>query len=191
MTNEYKKILIAGSILLVIALIYRFYPATGTLFNSTSDIELKTKMVSKYSGIVNQRKEIDKHIALLKDTFRVSSKALLNGRTSALAGVDIQNVINKIAQEVGIRIDRVDVKKKNKLGNKHPDKNGVNILTNISVRFRIVSTVEQLQKFIYRIESAKKFLRIVNLKAKVRRVKYPEQIIADVIVEGFVLASNK
>ena len=59
------------------------------------------------------------------------------------------------------------------------------------MRFRIVSTVEQLQKFIYRIESAKKFLRIVNLKAKVRQIRYPEQIIADVIVEGFVLESNK
>lgn len=178
MTKERKYLFLCGAVLLLAGLVYRFYPFDAGLTGSRENLALKQRKIIKYSSVVQQKESVEKHIKNLNRIVAASSKQILKGSTPALAAVDIQNILNQIADRVEISISRIDIKKETRI-------KGENIIS-IPVRFNIVSTTGQLKDMVYHIESSEKLLRIVDIKSNVLKKKYPEQIRSTITVEGFI-----
>lgn len=178
MTKERKYILIVGLILLIFGVMYRFYPSDLGLINRTSDHSLKEKKIFKYSEILGQKTDVEKHLKKLEQMAEKTNALFLKGDTSSLAAVNIQNILNQTANKVGLSISRIDIGKENKLEEK-----GV---IGIPVSLRIVSTTKQLRDMIYHIESSKKMLRIIEINSNVLRQRKPEQINSKITVEGYI-----
>lgn len=178
MTKEKKYILIIGSLLLFVALIYRYSFFGVEFFSENQELELKQKKILKYEAAVQQKKYIEKYLVKLNRASAESEKIFLKGTTPALGAVDIQNTLNTIAQKVGINIQRIDIRKTKSLKGKN--------MISIPVRFTMNSTTRQLRDMIFYIENSKKLLRIINLTSNVRRVRHPERVDSSVTVEGFI-----
>ncbi len=179
MTKERKYLIVCGVVLLLAGFVYRFYPFNMGTAGSGLSIELKQKKIAKYSSTVKNRAAVEKHLESLKKKIASSSGRYLAGTTPALAAVDIQNIIGKIAEKTGVGIDRVDVKKEKKKEDSS--------VVSIPVRFTVTTTTRQLRDMIYWIESSEKLLRIIELSSTVGKIAYPEQIRTNVTVEGFFL----
>ena len=178
MTKQRKYILIAGSLLLLIGAVYRFYPFGFAFLDGTSNLAFQQKKIAKYRVAVKQKPYIDKHLQALKKTADQAANQFLRGSTPALAAVDIQNTLNSIAEKVGISISRMDIQKEKKIEE--------NNLVSIQVMFRIRSTTRQLRDLIYYLESSEKLIRIIDIRANVQRNKVPEEILSGITVEGFI-----
>ena len=178
MTKERKYILIGGCLLLLFGLICRFYPFGFEFLNGNAGIALKQKRILKYNVAVQQKPNIEKHLMKLNKITADSVNVFLKGTTPALAAVDIQNTLNRIAEKVGISISRIDIQKEKKLEEDE--------IISIPVRFRITSTTRQLRDMIFYIESSEKLIRIIDIQSNARKKKFPEHINSSITIEGFI-----
>lgn len=178
MTKERKYLYLCGAVLLLAGLVYRFYPSDVGLTGFREGFALKQRKIIKYSSVVGQKESVEKHLKKLNKIVASSVKQFLKGSTPALAAVEIQNILNQIADKVEISISRIDIKKETR-------EKGETIIS-IPVRFNIVSTTTQLKDMIYYIESSDKLLRIVDMKSNVLKKKHPEQIRSTITIEGFI-----
>lgn len=178
MTKERKYLMLGGCLLLLAGIIYRFYPFGFEYLNGDSDIALKQKKVIKYRLELQQKPNIDKHLMALNKVAGESANVFLKGTTPALAAVDIQNILNNIAEKVGVSISRMDIQKEQKL---EEDK-----IVIIRVGFKITSTTRQLRDMLYHIETSGKLIRIIDIQANAQRNKTPEEIVSSITVEGFI-----
>jgi len=178
MTKERKYLFLCGAVLLLAGLVYRFYPSDAGLTGSRESLALKQRKIIKYSSVVQQKGSLEKHLKKLSKIVAASSQQFLRGSTPALAAVDIQNILNQIADRVEISIPRIDIKKEVSI-------KGESIIS-IPVSFNIVSTTGQLKDMIYYIESSEKLLRVVDIKSDVLKKQYPEQIKSTITIEGFI-----
>ncbi len=178
MTKERKYILIAGCFLLLVGVVYRYYPFEFEFFNDASQIAIKQKKIQKYSAVIQQKPYIDKLLLRVNSVAAKSANVFLKGKTPALAAVDIQNILNRIAERVDINIIRIDVRKK-----KQKKKEGI---IRIPVNFRMSSTTEQLRDFIFYIRSSEKLIRIIDIKVNRKNKKGIEQVSSNITLEGFI-----
>lgn len=177
MTRERKILIACGAVLLAAALVYRFFPSGGISILGGDDLALKNRKIAKYLTVVENRKSVEKEMGQLEKAIASSSHLFLQGKTSALAAVDMQNVLNRIAEKVGITISRIDVGKPEKLENE--------AISMVTVKFSTVSTTRQLRDLIYALESSKKELRVRSIQSRVGKVAYPEQVSSTITIEGF------
>ncbi len=178
-TKERKYLLIGGMILLMIGAVYRFYPYFN-IFNTLDDeIGMKQSKILKYQQKVQQRSAYEaQHVAFGRLLERAHT-SLLNGKTPALAAVDIQNVLNSIAGRHDVEIKTIRVLK--------PKESEETDYMTIAVQFDVTSTIIQLKDILYGIESAEQFLRVTSIRIKIKRGKQADLISSSVKVEGFIL----
>lgn len=178
MTRERRNILIIGGMLLLVGLCYRFLPLESWVNGGDQQIEVKQRRLAKYNRLIRKNKDIDKQLREAKQAMKSLYSLLLDGETVALAAVDIQNTLTRIAGRTKVRIDRVDVRKPEKLT---PGK-----LMAIPVRFNVESTVRQLRDLISAIESSTKLFRITDIRSRITKTKEPVVLKTSITLEGFI-----
>lgn len=157
--GERKWIIIAGIVLLIIAIVYRVMPDEG-FFSASDTSSMKKQQIIKYRELINQKGELEQKISSLKKAVVSSSVMMLEGGSPALAAVDLQNIINLKAAQSEIKIKSVDVVKE-----KQVVKDGVYL--SVPVRLTFDADVRQVKDFVYSIESDAKYLTITDLACTV------------------------
>lgn len=178
LNKERKRIIIAGSILLVLGLIYRFAGNFGDMGSTGEDIALKRKKVIKYQQQVQLRNGVEAKRLVLTRVLERFEAGLLNGETPALAAVDIQNILNQLAAGSEVEIRSMQVLK--------PQTDEKIPYTSIPVRIKFTATIRQLKEMLYRIASSSKTLRVINMNSRLVNQRQPDQIHSTLTIEGFI-----
>jgi len=176
MSRERKYILIAGIILLLIGLIYRFMPDSGAA--SGDDITAKQAKLAKYQEMVQQKAGLEAKLAALTEQVKQAEAGLSSKETPALASADIQNIINKIAEKSHVEITAVRVLKAEEADEKE--------FLRLPIQLTFNSTTRQLKDLLYDIEASPKILRIGDMTVRMIRMKPEEQIQTTLTVNGYM-----
>lgn len=176
-SKERKIIILVGVLLIVIGGVYRFSSQIDLLMNENTQIALKKQKLEKLYALTQDRKVIDKRYNYLNRTIERAEFKLLSGGTSALGAVDIQNILNKIAGNIGIEITSTRINQPEKFQN--PDYLG------IGVRVTFESSINQLKKMLYEIETYPKYLCIKEIKTYTKHAG-DLQIATDLTISGIM-----
>jgi len=177
--KEKKYILIAGAVLLFFGLIYRFSPDLDFLNTTTEEIQLKEKKLIKYRQMVREKNFLEKKLISLNRTIDRAEAGLLTGKTPALAGVDLQNILTEIVSKSEIEIKTMRVMK--------PEEFEAFDYLGILIQATFVARTRQLKEILYQIEASDKLLAIKELKIRsLRRRKEPGMVQTTIRVEGYM-----
>ncbi|RLB85188.1 MAG: hypothetical protein DRH24_02825 [Deltaproteobacteria bacterium] len=181
--KEKRYILIAGTALLLLGLIYRFSPGLDFFYSSQEEILLKKKKLFKYRQLVQEKNVFEKKLISLNRTLDRAESALLKGKTSALAAVELQNILKKMTGESQVGIKTMRVLK--------PEETEKEKYLGILVQFTFASTTRQLKEILYKIETSAKLLAIRELRIRNFRRRQAGQIQTTIVAEGFMIKGDK
>lgn len=168
-----------GAVLLLFGLAFWLFPFFEGLQGGQTDIEAKTKRIAKYRQTVQGRGYLETRLASLNQSLAHAEAGFLNGKTAALAAVDIQNIISGIALGSGLEIKSTQVLSS-------PKKDSDLYIT-IPVQFTIVATIRQLKDILYKIETSPKFfLTVEKIGISVAGAGSSGQIRCDIAVSGIM-----
>lgn len=157
--GERKWILIAGGVLLLSGLVYRFSPDAG-FFSGGDEASLKKQQIVKYRELIAKKSELENKVLSLKKSIEASSASLLEGESPPLAAVNLQNIINLKAAKSEIKIKSTDVVKEKPVGKGE-------YYLDVPVRITFDSDVRQLRDFVLGLETDSKYLTISDLACTV------------------------
>ena len=177
-SKERKILLIAGAVLLLLGLVYRYFPAIDSMASLDDEILLKEQKLIKYRKMVRERNELEQKLINLNRTLERAEAGLLSGETSALAAVDIQNTLNAIAENIDVEVLTMRVLK--------PDEKEENLYIAVPVQVTLRGKVRQLKEMLYQVEDNAKLLKISDLRIRVIRSKEEGEVQATLTVEGFM-----
>jgi Tfp pilus assembly protein PilO len=175
--KERKIILLVGAVVILAGILYRFFPVFESMESLEQEIVLKQKKLQKYRQMVQERNELESRLISYNRIIERAESALLEGETSALAAVDIQNILSEITGKSDLEVLTMRVLK--------PEGEEEDLYTTIPVQITLRCTVRQLKEVVYQIESAPKLLRIGDLRVRVVRGKIEGQVQATLTVEGY------
>lgn len=174
-----RYILIAGAVLLLFGLAFRFFPYLEGIQGGEAEIAAQKKRIAKYRQTVKGRGELDASLVSLNKSLERAEAGLLTGKTEALAAVDIQNILKEIALGSGVEIKSLQVLKSEK---KDSDQ-----YIGVPVQFTVNTTIRQLKDILYKIEASPKFfLTVERIGISVAGAGSPGQIRVDVTVAGIM-----
>lgn len=176
LTRERKYILLAGAILLLCGLLYRFYPSMAGVFAVDETVAVKQEQVRKYQAIIAKKKGLQKKKRLLRKRLQEHEKTLLTGTTASLAAANLQEFIKQVAAAGNIQIDTMRV-----MSARQEEGSGYTL---VPVRFAIYSDIQQLKDLLVQIESAPKLLIVQELRIDSRAERVPGRIRSIMTVEG-------
>lgn len=176
LTKERKIILVVGAILLLLGGIYRFWPSIVSVVSVADEIAIKRGHVEKYRRIVGLRDQAVAENAAFKRRFRQMENRFLSGETQSLAAVEIQNILNTIAENGNVKFSTMRVMKP--LGSDTAD------YVRIPVQFVMNVDITQLKDVVYQIEAAPQLLVISEMGLRQVRSKDNQQVQAVITVEG-------
>jgi hypothetical protein len=177
MDKRRRYLLIAGAVLLLFGFAFWLFPFIEGIPGGGTDITTQKKRVAKYRQAVKGRGELETRLVSLSKSLEVAEAGLLNGKTAALAAVDIQNILNEIALGSGVEIKSVQVLKSQKQDS--------DPYVSVPVQFTISATIRQLKDILYKIEASPKFfLTVERIAISVVGAAGPGQIRIDLTVAG-------
>ena len=176
-----KYLFIALAILLFLGIVYRFFPAFKEAAFPDQEIALKEKRLVKYQEIVAAGSHMDERLASLDKALKTLETGLLTGKTAPLAAVEIQKILQEIADKSRVEIRSVRVLKPVELEDKR--------YVSIPVEFHVIPTIRQLKEVLFRIETSPKYLTVQKVNAqyfpdKERRLR------CHITIAGFMRQGN-
>lgn len=159
MPRERKAILICGTVLLLLGAIYRFYPLMEALFADSSEKLMKLERIEKYRQRLTHSKQDQQRIVELNRELGSGKSLLLEGSTTAIGAVHIQNVINEIAYENELTIDSQTVKKAKAVED-------IEGFVEVPVALRLKASLRQMFNLLKKLESAPQLLSITEIEIR-------------------------
>lgn len=181
MSKERRYILLGGAVLLMIGLVYRFYPDIHYSFSFENEIAQKTTRLAKYQRMLEQRNRLESNLSVLEEQLKVAEAGLLSGETSAIAAVEIQNALNEITGQNEIDIRSMKVMK--------PEGRKNEAYIAVPVQISVETDARGLKNILYGVENAPKALRVDDLKIRTLRRENPGMIQAIFTVTGYMKRS--
>lgn len=177
-SRQRKMIAIAGGVLLLIGIIYRFLPSFDHMIPSREDISIKEKKILSYHKKVIELDSLEGTLKEFSRTLGQLEAGLLAGDKPALAAVDIQNTIREITQRLGIEVSTMSVLK--------PIEGELKTYNGIPVQFTFNSTITQLARFLHQLSTSTKILTIDSLRILSIHQQKEGQIQSTLTVTGFM-----
>lgn len=164
--------------MLFFGFIYRVFPYIQRTYAVGDEISIKEAKLAKCRAKALERDGLEADRKSLARTLDRMESCLLNGDTPALAAVDIQNILSRIAEKSKVAIKTVKVLKPTELDE--------TIFLGIPVQFTITSTTRQLKEIFYGIESSLKFLRVKDVRIRAAGKRQIGKIVTILKVEGIM-----
>ena len=178
LSKERKTLLIIGAVLLLFAIIYRFEPQLREIFTPQQNSELKAQKILQLHKSIKKKNTLEIELKTLQASLKRAEKGLLSSKTTALAAVDIQNLLKKMAERQQAEIIRMRVLDPVE----HTEIDYLGIPVQITVR----STIRQLKDTLFQIAKDRHLLHVTNLRINAVRGKKDYQIQSTLTVEGFM-----
>ena len=176
--RQKKILLVIGAVILFIGVIYRFFPFFENIESLDNEILLKEKKLAKYHQMVRERNDLEAKLESLNQIIENAESGLLEGKTTALAAVDVQNILKEITDKSDMEVLTMRVMK--------PENKEEDVYITIPVQITIRSSVRQLKEVIYQIESSSRLLKISDCRVRVIRGRVEGQVQATLTIQGFM-----
>ncbi len=173
-----KTLLITGAVVIFFGILYRFFPVIENIQSMEDEILFKQKNLKKYRLMVKERNELEAERIALGRMIENAESGLLEGETSSLAAVDVQNVLKSITGQRDMEVLTMRVLR--------PENKEEDIYMSIPVQITVRCTVRELKEVIYEIESSSKLLKITDCRIRMIRGRVEGQIQATLTVAGFM-----
>jgi len=173
-----KYILIVAAGLLVLGLVYRFYPFFEGMLSPKAELELKMGRIVKYQKRLKSESGLKTSVENLKGALTKAEEGLLTGKTPVLTAVQIQEILQKITEKSGVVIGRLQV-----LNPEESEKDGY---LSVPVEFYIDATISQLKEVLYRISVFQKYLTVTKLRIDYATRGASGSIRCEMIVAGYM-----
>lgn len=171
-------IIAVGVILLTVGMVYRFSGELAQMVSTDERVTMKRTKLIKYRKQAQQQNALERRLVGLRERLEQLESILLDAQTPALAAVDIQNLLNRLAEESTVEIRSIQVLK--------VQADDTLPYTSIPVRVNFTSTLDQLKEMLYQIQASPKFLRIVKMHSRVANDREPDRISSIMTIEGFM-----
>jgi Tfp pilus assembly protein PilO len=179
MTKERKIILVIGFAALLAGVVYRFGPqiVDAALPEASENLREKQALLQRYRLIAERKASLEARITAMEKEIAAVESGLFSGETKALATVEMQNQISRMAAESGAEIRTVREITTNRpaVGSYEP------LQLEVKARF----TIDQLTDFLYRVESSSKRLTIPHLSLRADRRGRKEGVHVLIRPEGY------
>lgn len=178
LTKERKYLLIGGAVLLLMAVLYNLTPTLSALWSQEEALAVKSQKLARYREKVQEKKTLDAKQDALQKVLRRTEAGLLQGKTPALAAVDIQTIIREITERTEAEIKTMRILKPEELS----DSNYIAI----PVEITLSSDVRQLIGVLYQIETSPQVLRTANVVIRSAGMRRGTNILTTLTIEGFM-----
>ncbi|MGA1866997.1 MAG: type II secretion system protein GspM [bacterium] len=178
--SKYKRLMWAVMIIICcIAVIYVMILLPYSLNSQITDqLDLEYQKMEMDRKLIAQRAQKLKQLEQLKKLKESYYNLLMASAKVPVVAAKLQGVLKNMAEEEGVKIIR----------EKQLDQIEHGIFLEIPVQFTIEGTITKVSNFIYRIEDHTKFLDISDLNIKVRNIRNPTLVNADITISGFIIA---
>lgn len=149
-----RVILSVGFLLLFAAVVYRVYPHIEAAYPTAGKIDLLESQLAGYKQKLEKSRQLESRLRDSAKLLTELEKNLFQGATPALAAVEIQSILDRIATENSIAISAIQVVEGKKLTDVPYGE--------VSVRLTFGATIAQLKHFLYAIESSPRFLKVTE-----------------------------
>jgi len=155
LTARDKKALMAGAV--VTAIVAVFYVVTS-LVPSREDlareVETQKRYLLKQREMIGQKDMYEARLAQYTQRLEKDMTRLLTGTTPAIAGAELQSLVNDLATQSGVEISRKTPR---------PEQKAQENLVKISVNIDTNCTPDQLVQFLAAVANYGKFLAVDDL----------------------------
>jgi len=179
MPKERRIILIVGALLLTLGAVYRFAPSLEGLFSDSGESAIKIETIHKYQKKIRESGRLQQQIIDLTRSLQRAERVLLEGTTTALGAVDIQNTINKIAFENELTIDTLTVKKAK-------DLEDIEGFVEVPVDVRVKVSIRQLFNLLQKLETAPQLLSITRMQIRRLARDGNDLLYTDLTISGYM-----
>ena len=140
------------------------------------------RQVAKYREAVLEKDLLQSTLMQMDKALNRAESGLLTGNTAAIAAVDIQNILNALAEQSGVRLKTIRVLT--------PTADKESIYMPIPVQITFDASIRQAKEILYRIENANKLLRIPAVRIRLLSAKTPDAVQTTMTVEGLMKAAD-
>ncbi len=172
LTRERVVLLVAGSIVLLAGLLYRFTP--DIRFSSHSQ---KLRQVEKYQHRVDGLPVLEDRNIFLTGQVERANNLLISAGSLKIAGAEIQNMLREMAGQDNISFKSVKALKE--------DVKTYGFVSVIPVGLAFKANIRQLKDFLYRIETSSKMLAVTELRIIKPGREDTEELNVMITVQGY------
>jgi hypothetical protein len=183
LTRERKIILICGMVLLLAGAVYRFSPSLPSFFGKSDEVSFKEKELAKYREVLQEKRKVEMRLISVERELAQVEAGLLSQATSALAAVEIQNMLSDMIEKEEMRLLSMRPMKS------EPTETGEYMT--VPVEVKMVATIRKIEEVLFAIENSKKLLRITSIRLRLPNIRYPEEIDCTMAVEGLMKSGKR
>lgn len=173
-----KYFLIGLVVVLSVAVLFQYAPEMRSAVSTEGESGLMARQLAKYREAVRKKDRLQADLVQVERSLTRAESGLLTGNTKAIAAVDIQNILNALAEQSGIRFKTIRVLQ--------PGGEEKAEYLPIPVQITFDASIRQVKEIVYRIENAAKLLRVPEARIRLSNPKTPEIVQAVLTVEGFM-----
>ncbi len=146
-----------------------------------NEIPVQRQVLAKYSRMASARQYMERRLEELTKMREALHQRLLEGKTPALAAAELQDTLQKMANEhkVVLRVMRV------------VQPRPLEMYMGIPMLIEVQTRIPGLTAFLYSIENNRRLLRVSKLNIRVIDLRKPLDVRATLMVEGFSLAPRE
>lgn len=182
MDKKRKYFLIALVVVLSVAVLFQYVPEMRSALSTDGEARLMERQVAKYREAVLKKDHLQSTLMQMDKALNRAESGLLTGNTKAIAAVDIQNILNALAEQSGVRLKTIRVLK--------AAAEEENVYMPIPVQITFDASIRQVKEIVYRIENANKLLRVPAVRIRLLNMKTPETVQTTLTVEGFMKTAD-
>lgn len=146
----------AGAVVSAVALLFTFVvlPQARRWSDREARITLRTEQLSRLRGVLGEEAATRETLAELERRRTAAERRLLAGGTMAVAGSNLQRLLNRYASEVGMEVERVDAVAQSA---------GERTLHEVPARITVRGDVRSLLDLLLRLQEGETLLSIEEL----------------------------
>jgi len=173
-----KRFLMVGAAAVTLYVLTQFViqPFMASQARLDGTIESRIQFIKKYYEILNQKPYYDAKSGSNQAIAARLSERFLDENQAGLAAASLQKILEELAGQAGVNIDRARIEKTKPLGG----------LLAVPVEITIRSDLKSLSQLIHRIENHRKFLVVENLVSHRVNKTGEESLKTNLLVLGFI-----
>lgn len=184
LSSRERKILGGGVLAAVLftALYFFIFPAYDKVKQFPEQITQRTRLLQRYKEVIAQREMREQSLDTTRKRIAELEGHLLTARTTAAAQAQLQGLVNDLAKQSQLQINRSDFLPKKELSKEYEK---------VSVRLDAVGTINQVTAFLTAAKEMPMFvlndeLRLWSYSSMSEGWKKSKQIAATIVVSGVI-----
>jgi type II secretory pathway component PulM len=177
-----RRVVTAGAVVSAAALLFTFLviPQARRWSDREARITLRTEQLSRLQGVLGEEAAIGEMLAELERRRVAAERRLLAGGTMAVAGSNLQRLLNRYASEAGMELERVDAVAQSA---------GEGTLREVPARITVRGDVRSLLDLLLRLQEGGTLLSVdeLSVSASGSARGDPNQLAATIGLHGYTL----